>query len=501
MTPVWGRTEGTVKRTGRDPRVLPKTVLYDPLLLIGMPASLACPSGMNALAHCVEALYAPGADPLTSLSALEGVRLIAASLPLVAAGSGAAGSGAAGSRTAAAGPASSGPPGAGVPAGPGHADAVRALLWACCLAGRAFGTAGGSLHHSLCHLLGGFAGLPHADTHAVVLPHVLAFVSPALGPELDRLAAALGCDPADVPGALFDLGSAAGTPAGLRALGLPEAQLPAVADALAGREPVSPRPVSRAEALALITAAWTGSRPVPAAAGATARTGDGAGPGDGKPMSAADLTSAVIGALQSTPDLRLRQIMMSLIRHLHGFVADVRLTQDEWLTAIRFLTATGQISSDRRQEFILLSDTLGVSMLVDLLAGPSGEGVAGFATESTVLGPFYVPDSPERGYGASIAERPSGELAWVTGRVTDIDGRPSRAPRWTCGRTPTTCSTPCRIRTRLRTTCAGCSGLGRTAATRSWAYGRLTIRSRTTAPSAGRWPPPAVIRGGRPIFT
>ena len=127
-------------------------------------------------------------------------------------------------------------------------------------------------------------------------------------------------------------------------------------------------------------------------------------------MSAADLTAAVTARLQATPDQRLRQIMTSLIRYLHGFVSDVRLTQDEWLAAIRFLTATGQICSDRRQEFILLSDTLGVSMLVDLLAGPSGEGAAGFATESTVLGPFYVPDSPEP--------------AFVTGCVTGIDGTP-----------------------------------------------------------------------------
>ncbi|MFY9887796.1 MAG: dioxygenase, partial [Streptosporangiaceae bacterium] len=168
-----------------------------------------------------------------------------------------------------------------------------------------------------------------------------------------------------------------------------------------------------------LTAAWHGERPAHA----------GTAPGQAEPMSAADLTAAVTARLQATPDQRLRQIMTSLIRYLHGFVTDVRLTQGEWLAAIRFLTATGQICSDRRQEFILLSDTLGVSMLVDLLAGPSGEGAAGFATESTVLGPFYVPDSPERAYGASIAERPSGEPAFVTGRVTGIDGTPIEGAR------------------------------------------------------------------------
>jgi hydroxyquinol 1,2-dioxygenase len=143
-----------------------------------------------------------------------------------------------------------------------------------------------------------------------------------------------------------------------------------------------------------------------------------------EPMTPAELTGAVTERLQMTPDPRRREVMTSLIRHLHGFVTEVRLTRDEWLAAIEFLTATGQISSDQRQEFILLSDTLGVSMLVDLLAESTGAGAAGFATESTVLGPFYVPNSPQRDYGASIIERPSGELAAYTGLVTDTDGNP-----------------------------------------------------------------------------
>jgi maleylacetate reductase len=403
MTPVWGRTDGAVKRTGRDTRVLPRTVIYDPLLLTGMPPALAGPSGMNALAHCVEALYTPDADPLTSISAVEGARLIATWLPA----------------------ACSAP----------DAASVRALLWASCLAGRAYGTVGGSLHHSLCHLLGGFAGLPHAPTHAVVLPQVVAFLAPSLGPELGQLADVLGTTRADVAGAIWDLGAAAGTPAGLRALGLAADSLPAIADALIERDPPSPRPVSRADALALVTAAWDGARPSPSSpdpaasgAGVSGAGVSGAGvsgaAGPAEPVTAADLTQIVLARLQATPDSRLRHIMTSLIRYLHGFVTDVRLTQDEWLAAIRFLTATGQISDDRRQEFILLSDTLGVSMLVDLLAGPSGRGAAGAATESTVLGPFYVPDSPERDYGSSIAERSSGEPALITGRVTDVDGNP-----------------------------------------------------------------------------
>ena len=269
MTPVWGRTDGSVKRTGRDPQVLPRTVIYDPSLLAGMPPALTGASSMNALAHCVEALYAPGADPLTSLSALEGARLIAGWLPR----------------------AYSAP----------DADSVRALLWACCLAGRAFGTVGGSLHHSLCHLLGGFAGLPHAQTHAVVLPHVVAFLAPALGPTIDQLADALGARRADVAGAIWDLGAASGTPAGLRALGLPEDSLPAVAAALAERNPASPRPVTEPDALALVRAAWAGERPVSVSGTAAVRSTAAS-----RPMTPGELTGTVVARLQATPDPRLQ---------------------------------------------------------------------------------------------------------------------------------------------------------------------------------------------------
>jgi hydroxyquinol 1,2-dioxygenase len=142
--------------------------------------------------------------------------------------------------------------------------------------------------------------------------------------------------------------------------------------------------------------------------------------GDSRPMTAAELTDEVVARFADAPDERLRQIMRSLIRHLHAFAVDVRLTQQEWLAAIRFLTATGHKCDDKRQEFILLSDTLGLSMLVDLLEHEADDG----ATESTVLGPFYVPGSPERAHGDSIAERPSGEPALVSGRVLDVEGRP-----------------------------------------------------------------------------
>jgi protocatechuate 3,4-dioxygenase beta subunit len=132
-----------------------------------------------------------------------------------------------------------------------------------------------------------------------------------------------------------------------------------------------------------------------------------------------DITRTVLASFDECPDARLAQVMRSLIEHLHAFARDVELTEDEWRSAIEMLTATGHITDERRQEFILLSDTLGVSMLVDALAHPVPDG----ATESTVLGPFYVPGAPPREYGENIALRPAGPPAWVYGTVRNIDGR------------------------------------------------------------------------------
>ena len=140
----------------------------------------------------------------------------------------------------------------------------------------------------------------------------------------------------------------------------------------------------------------------------------------GTPMTAADITDAVQRRFDGCPDARLRTVLQSLVRHLHAFAVEVELTEDEWREGIDALTATGHITDERRQEFILWSDAMGVSMLVDALANPLPAG----ATESTVLGPFYVPGSPARGYGESLAEGQAGTPAWVYGRVLDLDGRP-----------------------------------------------------------------------------
>jgi maleylacetate reductase len=229
MTPIWGQSEGGVKTTGRDPRVLPVAVIYDPELLTGLPAAVLGPSGMNALAHCVEGLYASDADPLTSLAAVEGARLLLDRLPVAYA----------------------------APDVDAHGD----VQWASCLAGNVLGTVGSSLHHSLCHLLGGMHNLPHAEMHAVVLPHVVEFLLPEVKSRLEPLAAVLGVDVDDLPGALWDCGVRVGTPHGLQAIGLSIGDADAVAEALVARQPASPVALDVDNARALVEAATYGDRP------------------------------------------------------------------------------------------------------------------------------------------------------------------------------------------------------------------------------------------------
>jgi catechol 1,2-dioxygenase len=136
-------------------------------------------------------------------------------------------------------------------------------------------------------------------------------------------------------------------------------------------------------------------------------------------MTPAQLTGEVLRAYGGTPDPRLREILHALLRHLHAFVAETSLTGEEWLAGIQFLTRTGQMCDGARQEFILLSDILGVSSLVDLIGH-----LAPGATESTVLGPFYVPGAPHRKRGENIGRPQDGEPTVVRGRVTDTAGQP-----------------------------------------------------------------------------
>jgi hydroxyquinol 1,2-dioxygenase len=132
------------------------------------------------------------------------------------------------------------------------------------------------------------------------------------------------------------------------------------------------------------------------------------------------LTDAVLAKLEGATDPRFKQIMTSLIRHLHAFVRETELTEAEWFAGIRFLTATGQKCDDKRQEYILLSDTLGMSMLVDAINHRKPAG----ATETTVLGPFYVPGAGDLPQWADIANGCAGEPAYVSGHILDVNGAP-----------------------------------------------------------------------------
>jgi maleylacetate reductase len=230
VTPIYGLTGLEGKRTGRDPRVLPRTVVYDPALTTGLPAQVTGPSGMNALAHCVEALYAPGANPITSLLAEEGARALHRGLP-------------------------------GAVADPGDLAARSDALLGAWLAGTALAAAGIGIHHQLCHLLGGAYRLPHAEVHAVVLPHAVHFVAPAARPQLARLAGSLGVD--DVAGGIWDLGRRLGTPASLAELGLPEAELDRAATRAVATVVQTPRRAGVSDLRALLGAAWQGRRPPP----------------------------------------------------------------------------------------------------------------------------------------------------------------------------------------------------------------------------------------------
>ncbi len=228
MTPIWSYTEGGVKRTLRDPRVRPRTVIYDPALTVALPPRVSGPSGINAVAHCVEALYAEDRDPVTSLMAEEAIRALAASLPRVV-------------------------------QAPEDLEARSQALYGAWLAGAALAGASMGLHHKLCHTLGGSFDLPHAEVHTVILPHAAAYNRPAAPEAMARIARALGCE--DGPVGLFELAQRVGAKVALADLGMAEGDLDRAAE-LATMNPYgNPRPVTRAGVRALLDDAYHGRRP------------------------------------------------------------------------------------------------------------------------------------------------------------------------------------------------------------------------------------------------
>ncbi len=228
MTPIYGLTEAGVKRTGRDTRVLPRTVLYDPLLSQHLPARTSAASGMNAIAHAVEGLYGEDTNPIAQMLAEAAIRALAPGLRVVI-------------------------------------DTLDDLparcrcLYGGWLCGLVLGSVSMGLHHKLCHTLGGSFNLPHAETHSILLTHVAAYNTPAAPAAMRCVAAALGTE--DAAQGLFDLVRQLGLPLSLRDLGMRETDLDLAAELATRAAYANPRPVTRAAIRLLLDDAFFGRAP------------------------------------------------------------------------------------------------------------------------------------------------------------------------------------------------------------------------------------------------
>ena len=229
-TPILGETKDGLKTTQRSMKVLPEVILYDVDLTLTLPAGLSATSGMNAIAHAVEALYARDTNPVTSLMAEEAIRALSSALPAIV-------------------------------RNPRDAEARSDALYGAWLCGICLGTAGMALHHKLCHILGGTFDLPHAETHTVVLPYATAYNAAAAPEAMKRLARALHTD--DPVGGLYRLERSLKTPASLKELGMPESGLDKAADLALANRYWNPRPLERGAIRALLDDAWAGRPPSP----------------------------------------------------------------------------------------------------------------------------------------------------------------------------------------------------------------------------------------------
>lgn len=231
MTPIYGITEAGLKKTGRDPRVLPRTVIYDPLLSLTLPVGLSVTSGINAIAHAAEGLYAQDRNPVMDLMAEEGIAAIARALP-------------------------------GIRKQPGNVDARSDALYGAWLCGSVLGNVGMALHHKLCHTLGGSFNLPHAEVHTVVLPHAMAFNAEAAPIAMQKIARALN-RPSAAAG-LFDLAADNGAPVALKDIGMRQADLDKAADIAVSNPYWNPRPFGKEQRnliRELLQRAFDGTRP------------------------------------------------------------------------------------------------------------------------------------------------------------------------------------------------------------------------------------------------
>jgi alcohol dehydrogenase class IV len=235
MTPIYGLTESGQKKTGRDVRVLPKTVIYDPELTMTLPLALSITSGVNAIAHAAEGLYTPDPNPIIALMAEQGIAALARALPAL------------------------------------HANALdrRArhdALYGAWLCGATLGHVAMGLHHKMCHTLGGSFNLPHAETHTVILPHVLAYNAAAAPRAMAAIARAMGAteaaaDPMSAARAIFDFTKHLGAPTSLRTIGMPADGLDRAADLAAQTPYPNPRALDRQALRALLQRAFDGTPP------------------------------------------------------------------------------------------------------------------------------------------------------------------------------------------------------------------------------------------------
>lgn len=229
-TAIWGISDDGRKTTGRDLKVAPKTILYVPSWTVGLPTDLSAASGVNAMAHCVEALYAVDRTPMTDLMSYEGIRALGAALQRIM-------------------------------EDPEDLEARAEALWGAYLAGRALDAASLGLHHKLAHVLGGSFGMPHAPTHAVILPYATAHNASAAPRAMAEIARALGRDDGDAPAAIYALNRRLGIPESLAELGFDEDGIEQAADEVLEKKYPNPRPVERAGVVQLLTDAVRGNPP------------------------------------------------------------------------------------------------------------------------------------------------------------------------------------------------------------------------------------------------
>ena len=228
MTPIYGITEAGMKKTGKDARVLPRVVIYDPELTLGLPVGMSITSGINAIAHAAEGLYAVDSNPIMDLMAKEGITAMGRALPAI--------------KIVASDIAA-------------RSDAMYGA-WLC---GTVLGNVGMALHHKLCHTLGGSFNLPHAETHTIVLPHALAY-NTAAAPEAMRVIAE-ALNGVSAAQAVFDLAKINGAPVALKDIGMREGDLDKACDIAMKNQYPNPRPLERHALRQLLQDAFEGRRP------------------------------------------------------------------------------------------------------------------------------------------------------------------------------------------------------------------------------------------------